>query len=139
MHRASVPLRCCLLPTRYDEWVHITRVLKRNRESLALQTQLMESLATSTGGSRRDKGGAGGSRRRTAAAAASTGGTPAKRAKEKEGLEDESEFLARADVRLTVPDDLKHRLIDDYEKINKAHKVRKRECRASKKHSCTHL
>ena len=86
----------------------MTRVLKKNRETAVLQKSIMESATRKN-------------RRKTA-------DKPSKKSKRgnnpEEGVEAEEEYLSRLDVRLNIPDDLKHKLVEDWEKINKSHKVR---------------
>lgn len=99
----------------------MTRVLKKTKETKGIQRRIMESTSRK------------GSVRRKTSTSGSTGGgeKAAKRSKRsstggagpEEGVEAEDEYLSRLDVRLNIPDDLKHKLLEDWEKINKSHKV----------------
>ncbi len=128
----------------WDEWVPETRLLKYNEENLARKVTLEEaakagSLSSSGGGGAGggDKAssssstgvgsGSGGSGRRgrdsdvhsTDRKTSTTGGSARGTKRGRETIEAEEDFLKRPEVKISLPDELKLQLVDDWESITK--------------------
>ncbi|SPO28173.1 related to Chromo domain protein MRG15 [Ustilago trichophora] len=122
----------------WDEWVPETRLLKYNDENLARKATLEEaaksgSLTSSSSNSASTEksgaatGGASGTKRardsdahhsNTSKTGSGGGGSRGKRSKA-ETVETEEDFLKRPEVKISLPDELKLQLVDDWENITK--------------------
>lgn len=113
----------------WDEWVPETRLLKYNDENLARKATLQEaaksgSLTSSTTGTSSEKGGTStGKRGRDSDVTDRKAGSgrASKRggAGNRETVESEEDFLKRPEVKISLPDELKLQLVDDWENITK--------------------
>lgn len=110
----------------WDEWVPETRLLKYNDENLARKALLQEqaksgSLTSSASGSTGSKEAAASAKRgRDSDAHAGgdrKGGRGSKRSRDT--VEAEEDFLKRPEVKISLPDELKLQLVDDWENITK--------------------
>lgn len=112
----------------WDEWVPETRLLKYNDENLARKATLEEaaksgslthSSSSTAGGSNEKSAGGSGKRGRDSDAhdrkSASSRGTKRSR----DTVETEEDFLKRPEVKISLPDELKLQLVDDWENITK--------------------
>lgn len=108
----------------WDEWVPETRLLKHNDENLARKATLQEAAKAGSLISSAEK-----------SAASTSAASSLKRAKDselpdrksasrgtkrsREHVEAEEEFLKRPEVKISLPDELKLQLVDDWENITK--------------------
>ncbi|KAI0919770.1 hypothetical protein AcV5_001746 [Taiwanofungus camphoratus] len=97
----------------WDEWVHVTRLLKWNETNLALQKALQQqaSAASASAASSAGKG-------------AARAGVGAKDGRRKDGRgtkrgREEDEGARRPEMKLSVPEALKVLLVDDWEAVTK--------------------
>ncbi|SPO28732.1 related to Chromo domain protein MRG15 [Ustilago trichophora] len=121
----------------WDEWVPETRLLKYSDENLARKATLEEaaksgSLTSSSSNAHADKsatssgavqvgakrGRDGDVHHSTSSKGGSGGGSRGKRSKA-ETVESEEDFLKRPEVKISLPDELKLQLVDDWENITK--------------------
>ncbi|KAI0919772.1 hypothetical protein AcV5_001746 [Taiwanofungus camphoratus] len=103
----------------WDEWVHVTRLLKWNETNLALQKALQQqaSAASASAASSAGKG-------------AARAGVGAKDGRRKDGRgtkrgREEDEGARRPEMKLSVPEALKVLLVDDWEAVTKNNQVRR--------------
>ncbi|CDR99517.1 hypothetical protein, partial [Sporisorium scitamineum] len=110
----------------WDEWVPETRLLKYNDENLARKATLEEAAKsgslTSSSSSTADKAastGAGAKRGRDSDAHADRKNMARGSKRSRDTVEAEEEFLKRPEVKISLPDELKLQLVDDWENITK--------------------
>ncbi|CBQ68343.1 related to Chromo domain protein MRG15 [Sporisorium reilianum SRZ2] len=116
----------------WDEWVPETRLLKYNDENLARKATLEDAAksgsltSSSSSSSAADKGsagagaaGAGAKRARDSDAHADRKGTARGSKRSRDTVEAEDDFLKRPEVKISLPDELKLQLVDDWENITK--------------------
>lgn len=114
----------------WDEWVPETRLLKYNDENLARKATLQEaaksgsltsssSTADKGGASGGGGGGAGGKRGRDSDAHADRKNTARGSKRSRDTVEAEEDFLKRPEVKISLPDELKLQLVDDWENVTK--------------------
>ena len=110
----------------WDEWVPETRLLKYNDENLARKATLQDAAKSgslsSSSHHNADKTAAGGSSTSTAGSKRGRDGEPkaargSKRSRET--VETEDDFVKRPEVKISLPDELKLQLVDDWEYITK--------------------
>ncbi|KAI9015149.1 MRG-domain-containing protein [Gaertneriomyces semiglobifer] len=105
----------------WDEWVPESRILKFTPENLQKQADLKDAVMVQKKAAQLKK---------SAAAAASGEGDTRKRKTREEsagaGLgvrEREEEFLKRPEVKISIPESLKTRLVEEWEWVTKEHKL----------------
>lgn len=87
----------------WDEWVPESRVLKYNDANLQKQKELI-ATEKSRSGTKRKK-------------AEPVDRTKRKRGEKEDGVEGEDEHLSRPEVRIVIPDELKQKLVEDWDQI----------------------
>ncbi|GAC95809.1 chromo domain-containing protein required for cell polarity [Pseudozyma hubeiensis SY62] len=106
----------------WDEWVPETRLLKYNDENLARKATLQEAAKSGSLTSTEKPSTSTSSASTTSAKRSRVAEEDRKTASRKRGretVEAEEEFLKRPEVKISLPDELKLQLVDDWENITK--------------------
>jgi len=109
----------------WDEWVGPDRLVKNNEAGLALAARLRAELeATKKGSSKKRKSGKKEADDDDDEKKAKPNGKKKKRkADEEEGVEHDPERAAKQEIKLTIPGQLKKKLVTDWECINRKKKL----------------
>ncbi|KAJ7645828.1 MRG-domain-containing protein [Mycena rosella] len=118
--------------TTWDEWVPATRLLKDNETSRALQKTLQkESPATASAAARNThpKASAAGGANRDSGAGTSASATTRSGTRKETGTRgtkrgrDDGDGARRPEMKLTIPEQIKAKLVDDWETVTKNQKL----------------
>lgn len=102
---------------RWDEWVPEARLLKLNEAGFTKRRQLLEQQTA------KSRPQASGSKAALARDKAGKKIDPKKRGRDS-GVDTESDYLKRPEVKIIIPDTLKLQLVDDWENVTKNNQVR---------------
>lgn len=106
----------------WDEWVPETRLLKHNDENLARKATLEEAAKSGSLTSSFTKETPNSSTKRTRDSDANERKTFGARGtkRNRDTVETEQDFLKRPEIKISLPDELKLQLVDDWENITKS-------------------